>query len=105
MKEFGFREDQIKNAFVAVISGQGTNAYKIPIGNDNGDAHCGTHQSNSDVNPFSLEALLDWLCMHLPTEELPKLFTDMDPLVGGDEMLSKVTFNTSQKDMIACCRW
>ena len=40
------------------------------------------------------------MCMHLVlAEELPMLFTDMDPLVGGDEMLSKVTFNKSQKDM------
>lgn len=49
---------------------------------------------NPAANPISIDALLDWMCMHLPTEELPKLFTDndTDPLEGGDEMLSKVTF-------------
>lgn len=47
---------------------------------------------NPAANPVSIDSLLDWMCMYLPTEQLPKLFTDIDPLEGGDEMLSKVTF-------------
>ena len=79
---------------MAVVSGQGTTAYQYPTRNENDD---GNINQNNNNNPLSLDPLLDWLCMHLPTEELPKLFTDISPLVGGDEKLSKVTFEGTDK--------
>eukprot|EP00979_Chaetoceros_neogracilis_P010581 scaffold2504_cov248-Chaetoceros_neogracile.AAC.9 len=48
---------------------------------------------NVAVSPLSIDRLLDWMfmCMHLQTKDLPKLFTDTDndPLDGGDKKLLK----------------
>ncbi len=44
---------------------------------------------------LSLETALDWLCLHLSTEELPRLFTDADIVSGGDEKLSVAKVNAN----------
>ena len=98
LRDLGFKDDQIKSAFVAVISGVvDTSSYKsYTKSNESNDED----ENDENNNPLTLDALLDWLCMHLSTEELPKLFTDSDPLVGGDEKLSKVTFQPSGADKV-----
>jgi hypothetical protein len=77
----GFTLEQIIPAFVAIISGEASTV------EDSKESR------NVAVSPLSIDRLLDWMfmCMHLQTKDLPKLFTDTDndPLDGRDKKLLK----------------
>jgi len=81
----GFTTEQITSAFVAILSGEASTYFRGADGNES---------DNTAANPMSIDRILDWMCMHLPTKDLPKLFTDTEtgPLDPGDEKLSKITF-------------
>ncbi len=55
----------------------------------------GENGSGSAGHLLSLETALDWLCLHLSTDELPRLFTDADIVSGGDEKLSVSRMHTN----------
>ncbi|GFH56966.1 hypothetical protein CTEN210_13442 [Chaetoceros tenuissimus] len=72
LTRLGFTKEQIVKAFSSIISGD--YVYPRPM---------------EDVNPLSLTHILDWMCMHVSTEELPKLFTDQVDDVSGSVSIEK----------------
>ena len=69
----GFNQEQIQKVLVALISGRGLqSSYQYLL-------HLNTAKNETNnINILSLEAALDWLCLYLPSNELPRLFTDIN---------------------------
>ena len=93
----GFNSEQILRVFVAILSGQSLTATEaetyLDVGVNAGSNSDGNGDGMEKVTSSSLLTLdhaLDWLCMNLTTEELPRLFTDVDVVSGDDDMLTKV---------------
>lgn len=75
----GFNRDQIIKGFVAILSGESGTYF------DNN-----SHSGDTSNELLSLEALLDWFCLHFTTEELPRVLTpaELRNDGGGDETIS-----------------
>lgn len=82
-----FTEQQIKDVLVALILGQGI---KTSYQNNNNDSGA------NNTNLLSLEAALDWLCLHLPSKDLPKLFTDVNHLQDDNESTNLSVIKANQ---------
>jgi hypothetical protein len=84
----GFTIDQIKEVLEALIFGEGVlvnNKINNTVNNtvNNTNSHINAQNiitENISVNDisFSLDEALDWLCFHLQSNDLPKLFTDIN---------------------------
>jgi len=73
LEQLGFTCDQIKKVLVALIFGE---EIKSEISTNNTNHTHGDDYRGEDI--LSLEAALDWLCFHLQSNDLPKLFTDIN---------------------------
>lgn len=81
----GFNKDQIIKGIVAILSGESGTFFDSHTQND-----VSSNESSLSLL-LSLESVLDWFCMNLTTEELPKVFTTPEAaqeVEGGDESIS-----------------
>lgn len=70
----GFNREQIIKGIVAILSGESGTYFDS-----------GVQTSVASNESLSLETLLDWFCIHLITEELPRLFVPVKGQEAGGE--------------------